>query len=48
VLHPSTQVENRAYLRVLIKQLRKKLGDSAENPKYILTDGYLGYRFRDR
>jgi two-component system KDP operon response regulator KdpE len=35
LLHPSTEVENRAYLRVLIKQVRKKLGDSAENSKYI-------------
>src|ERR1700739_1229973 len=47
VLRPSSEVGNRAYLRALIKQLRRKLGDSAANPGYILTDGYLGYRFRD-
>jgi two-component system, OmpR family, KDP operon response regulator KdpE len=36
----------RAYLRVLIGQLRKKLEDDAANPIYILTDSYIGYRFR--
>lgn len=38
---------NRGHLRVLIGQLRKKLGDSSANPAYIVTDGYVGYRFRD-
>lgn len=37
---------NRAHLRVLVGQLRKKLGDSSANPTYILTDGSIGYRFR--
>lgn len=37
----------RAYLRVLVGQLRKKLEDDAADPKYILTDSYIGYRFRD-
>jgi two-component system, OmpR family, KDP operon response regulator KdpE len=37
----------RAYLRVLIGQLRKKLEDDVADPKYILTDSYIGYRFRD-
>jgi two-component system KDP operon response regulator KdpE len=37
----------RAYLRVLIGQLRKKLEDDAANPIYILTDSYIGYRFRE-
>jgi two-component system KDP operon response regulator KdpE len=37
---------NRAHLRVLVGQLRKKLGDSSTNPTYILTDGWVGYRFR--
>lgn len=36
----------RAYLRVLIGQLRKKLEHDAANPIYILTDSYIGYRFR--
>jgi two-component system KDP operon response regulator KdpE len=35
----------RAYLRVLIGQLRKKLEDDTANPIYILTDSYIGYRF---
>jgi two-component system KDP operon response regulator KdpE len=38
---------DRAYLRVLIGQLRKKLEDDAANPVYLLTDSYIGYRFRE-
>ena len=38
--------EDREYLRVLIGQIRKKLEDNAANPAYILTDSYIGYRFR--
>ena len=37
----------RAYLRVLIGQIRKKLEDDVANPIYILTDSYIGYRFRE-
>ena len=37
----------RGYLRVLIGQLRKKLESDPSNPEYILTDSYIGYRFRD-
>jgi two-component system KDP operon response regulator KdpE len=37
----------RAYLRVLIGQIRKKLEDDPTNPIYILTDSYVGYRFRE-
>jgi two-component system KDP operon response regulator KdpE len=39
--------DDREYLRVLIGQLRKKLEDNAANPEYILTDSYIGYRFRE-
>jgi two-component system, OmpR family, KDP operon response regulator KdpE len=38
---------DRAYLRVLIGQLRKKLEDDPADPIYILTDSYIGYRFRE-
>jgi two-component system KDP operon response regulator KdpE len=38
---------DRSYLRVLIGQLRKKLEDDAADPTYILTDSYVGYRFRE-
>jgi two-component system KDP operon response regulator KdpE len=34
------------YLRVFIKQLRKKLEPDPGNPRYILTEPWLGYRFR--
>ena len=40
-------VSDRAYLRVLIGQLRKKLDDDPSSPRYILTDSYIGYRFRE-
>jgi two-component system KDP operon response regulator KdpE len=38
-----TQVAN---LRVLMSQLRMKLGDVGDS-KYLLTDAYVGYRFVD-
>ncbi|MCX6021998.1 MAG: response regulator transcription factor [Chloroflexi bacterium] len=34
------------YLRVYIRRLREKLEQDAENPRYILTDRGVGYRFR--
>ena len=37
----------REYLRVLVSQLRKKIEDNPALPTYILTDSYVGYRFRD-
>jgi two-component system KDP operon response regulator KdpE len=39
--------EEREYLRVLVNQLRKKIEDDPAHPAYILTDSYIGYRFRD-
>jgi two-component system KDP operon response regulator KdpE len=47
VLRPADVISDRAYLRVLIRQLRKKLDDDPGNPTYIETDGFIGYRFRD-
>jgi len=34
------------YLRTFVRQLRKKLGDDAVSPKYLVTDSQVGYRFR--
>ena len=34
------------YLRTFVRQLRKKLGDEASAPKYLVTDAQIGYRFR--
>ncbi|MEG9434089.1 response regulator transcription factor [Terriglobus sp. ADX1] len=39
--------EEREYLRTLVNQLRKKIEDDSANPTYIITDSYIGYRFRD-
>lgn len=41
----SAQESETHYLRVLIGQLRKKLGDSPVRPKYIITETGIGYRF---
>ena len=40
-------VNDREYLRVLISQLRKKLEDNTADPKYVMTDSQIGYRFRE-
>ena len=36
---------NRAYLRTYVKSLRQKLEDDPSNPRYILTQAWVGYRF---
>jgi two-component system KDP operon response regulator KdpE len=33
------------YLRVYVRQLRMKIEDDSSNPRYLLTDVYVGYRF---
>lgn len=33
------------YLKTYISRLRKKLGDDSDNPRYILTERSVGYRF---
>ena len=33
------------YLRVVIKNIRKKIELSPENPQYIKTEPWVGYRF---
>jgi len=35
------------YLRTFVRQLRKKTEDDPANPKYLLTDVQVGYRFRE-
>jgi two-component system KDP operon response regulator KdpE len=34
------------YLRVFIRQLRRKLGDDPGKPRYIVTEAGLGYRWK--
>lgn len=38
-------VEQTEYLRVFIGQLRKKIETDPANPRYILTEPWIGYRF---
>ncbi len=33
------------YLKTYVSRLRKKLGDDSENPRYIMTERSVGYRF---
>jgi len=35
------------YTRTFMRQLRKKLEDDPSKPQYLLTESYIGYRFRD-
>jgi two-component system KDP operon response regulator KdpE len=35
------------YLRSYVKTLRKKIEDAPAHPEYILTEPWVGYRFRD-
>lgn len=41
----SNSMEQNEYLRVFVGQLRKKLEVNASEPKYILTEPWVGYRF---
>jgi len=41
----AANVDNIHYLRVLVGQLRQKLGDDPANPRFIITLQGVGYRF---
>lgn len=38
-------VEQNEYLRVFVGNVRKKIESDAANPRYILTEPWIGYRF---
>jgi two-component system KDP operon response regulator KdpE len=33
------------YLRIYVRQLRRKLGDDVASPKYVATERGMGYRW---
>jgi two-component system KDP operon response regulator KdpE len=35
------------YLRTYMRQLRRKIEDDPAHPRYLLTEPYVGYRFRE-
>jgi two-component system KDP operon response regulator KdpE len=35
------------YLRTYVRMLRKKIEDNPARPQYILTEPWVGYRFRN-
>jgi two-component system, OmpR family, KDP operon response regulator KdpE len=37
----------REYLRIFVRQLRVKIEDNPENPRYLLTEPSIGYRFAE-
>lgn len=39
-----THVENTHYLRIVVSQLRRKLGDDGQKPKLLITEPGVGYR----
>jgi two-component system, OmpR family, KDP operon response regulator KdpE len=41
----SNSTEQPEYVRVFVNHLRKKLEPNADNPRYILTEPWVGYRF---
>lgn len=41
-----TYIDETQYLRVFIGQLRKKLEDDPNRPRYLLTESGIGYRFQ--
>lgn len=40
-------VDQPQHLRVLMRSLRKKIEPDAAKPRYLLTEPWIGYRFRD-
>jgi two-component system, OmpR family, KDP operon response regulator KdpE len=40
-------VDQPDYLRTYVRTLRKKIEDDPTRPEYILTEPWIGYRFRD-
>ena len=41
----STPASQQEHLRVLVNQLRRKLEREPTNPRYVVTEPWVGYRF---
>jgi len=41
---PNSEEADAQYLRVYLRQLRSKLGDSVTHPRWLLTEAGVGYR----
>jgi len=41
----SQEIDRVEYLRVFMRQLRKKLEENPDEPKYLVTEAGIGYRF---
>lgn len=42
----SEHVDERKYLRVFVNRLRKKIESSPHDPKYLMTEPFVGYRLQ--
>ncbi len=45
--HVWSEAQDPQYVRVYVRQLRQKLEDNADQPRYILTETGVGYRLRE-
>jgi two-component system KDP operon response regulator KdpE len=43
-----TDMTDPQYLRVYVRQLRQKIEDDPEQPKYLITETGIGYRLREQ
>jgi two-component system KDP operon response regulator KdpE len=42
----SEHVDERKYLRVFVNRLRKKIESTPHEPKYLMTEPFVGYRLQ--
>jgi two-component system KDP operon response regulator KdpE len=42
---PGYTLDQSHYLRIYVRQLRRKIGDDVTNPRYVATERGMGYRW---